>query len=192
VWSDYKRRIDAAVHEKFYNIQHSLKTVYLQVEESSASEFAVHWLFPAEMKQQRPDVDIGDHEIGFKFFQILFTLMVVVLLLRTDEIGAFTLGPLLVFVWLTTNMYYWNMMGLLALGLMRREGQKPALGALMGLCGIYMTYYLYEHTNHGFSEGYAVALLLCFWMMAFTYFEYRTLKAELTDLVSMLYGRKRA
>jgi hypothetical protein len=192
VWTDYKRRIDAAVHERFYNNQYSLRTVYLQIEESSLSEFAVHWLFPKEMKQQRADVDIADHQIGFKFFQLLFTLAVLVLVLRTDEIGAFTLGPMLVFTWLVVNMYYWNMFGLMALGLARREGQKPALGALMGLHVIFMGYYLFVHTNAGYAEGYMVALQLCVWLAAFTFAEYRTVRSELADLVSMLYGRKRA
>ncbi|MBK7858893.1 MAG: hypothetical protein IPJ65_09800 [Archangiaceae bacterium] len=192
VWSDYKRRIDAAVHERFYNNQYSLKTVYLQISESSAGELATHWLFPAEMKQQRTDVDIADHQVGFKLFQLLFTFAILLLVLRTDEIGAFTLGPMLVFTWLTVNMYYWNMFGLMALGLARREGQKPALGALMGLHVIFMGYYLFVHTNAGYAEGYMVALQLCVWLAAFTFAEYRTLKTELSDLVSMLYGRKRA
>jgi hypothetical protein len=231
VWSDYKRRIDTAVHEKFYSIQYSLRTVYLQWEVSAACSvsdcsggvttpdgrpdpswceprvcagcctdahrYAANslwdgWLFPAEMKQARADVDIDDHRVGFTLVQILFTLMVLLLVLRTDEIGAFCLGPMLVFTWLIVNMYYWNMFALMALGLARREGQNPALGALIGLHAIFMGYFLYQHTNHGVSEGYMVALQLCIWLIAFTYFEYRVLKAEMTDLVGMLYGRKRA
>ena len=35
---------------------------------------------------------------------------------ENSDVEAFTLGPLLVFTWLTVNMYYWNMLGLLALG----------------------------------------------------------------------------
>jgi hypothetical protein len=166
--------------------------VYLQVEESSPSEFVGSMFAPNEMKQQRNDVDIADHQLGFKLVQILFTLMVLVLILRTDEIGAFCMGPMLVFTWLVVNMYYWNMFGLMALGLARRDDQKPALGALMGLHGIFMMFFLYQHTNHGYAEGYFVALLLCAWLIAFTYFEYRVLKAEMVDLVGMLYGRKRA
>jgi hypothetical protein len=192
VWTDYKRRIDTAVHEKFYAIQYSLKTVYLQIEESPLSELSEHLLFPAEMKQNRNDVDANDHVFGLTLFQLLFTAMVLLLVLRTDEIGAFTLGPMLVFTWLTVNMYYWNMFGLMALGLARREGQNPALGALMALHAIFMGFFLYQHTNHGVSEGYMVALQLCVWLCAFTFFEYRVLKAEMTDLVGMLYGRKRA
>jgi hypothetical protein len=222
VWGDYKKRIDAAVTERFYSIQYSLRTVYLQVEESSLAELTgvgVAWVdprtggmvppntpgadwhlvtlpqsifFPAEMKQARNDVDIADHQIGFKLIQLLFTAMVLLLILRTDEIGAFCLGPLLVFTWLIVNMYYWNMFALMAIGLARREGQDPALGALMGLHGIFMMFFLYQHTNHGMSEGYIVALQLCIWMITFTVFEYRVLRDEMKDFVSMLYGRKRA
>ncbi len=144
------------------------------------------------MKQARNDVDAADHVFGLTFFQLLFTAMVLLLVLRTDDIGAFCLGPLLVFTWLTVNMYYWNMFALLAIGLTRREDQKPALGALMGLNVIFMGLYLYQHTNHGMSEGYFVALALCAWLITFTYFEYRVLKAEMSNLVGMLYGRKRA
>jgi hypothetical protein len=198
VWGDYKKRIDAAVTERFYSIQYSLKTVYLQVEESSFGELTGSAIppqsivFPAEMKQARNDVDIADHQFGFKVIQLLFTAMVLILILRTDEIGAFCLGPLLVFTWLTVNMYYWNMFALTAIGLARREGQAPALGALMGLHGIFMMFFLYQHTNHGMSEGYIVALQLCLWMIAFAFFEYRVLRDEMKDFVSMLYGRKRA
>ena len=55
-----------------------------------------------------------------------------------------------------------------------------------------MMFFLYQHTNHGVSEGYIVALQLCIWLITFAVFEYRALKVEMTDLVSMLYGRKRA
>jgi hypothetical protein len=37
-WPEYKRRINAAQVEKFYGIQYSLRTVYLQVSQSSAGE----------------------------------------------------------------------------------------------------------------------------------------------------------
>jgi hypothetical protein len=191
VWRDYKARIDTAVTEKFYSIQYSLRTVYLQIEESSPAELANYLVFPNEMKQQRNDVDIADHQLGFKLVQILFTLMVLVLVLRADEIGAFCLGPMLVFTWLVVNMYYWNMFGLMALGLARRADQKPAFGALIGLNAIFALFYMYRETGHGAAEGYIVALQLCAWLIAFTYYEHRVLKAQMVDLVHRRLGQQR-
>ena len=37
-WTEYKERIDVARYEKFYSIQYSLQTVYLQFAASSPSE----------------------------------------------------------------------------------------------------------------------------------------------------------
>ncbi|MBL8956512.1 MAG: DUF2029 domain-containing protein [Myxococcaceae bacterium] len=222
VWPEYQRRMQTTVRERFYSNQYSLRTVYLQWQVSlgcsmsdcrsenlecsaavckgccdpngrrSIDSLASTWLFPAEMKQGRNDVDVADHQFGLKLFQLLFTLAVFLLVLRTDEIGAFTLGPLLVCVWLVVNAYYWNMLGLVALGLALREGQKPALGALIGLHAMFMTYYLYVHTNRGMSEGYMVALQLLLLIAVFAFFEYRAVKAELMELFGTLSGRKRA
>jgi len=222
VWPEYSRRMETTVRERFYSNQYSLRTVYLQWRVSlgcmmsdcrsenlecspqvckgccdangrrSPDNLGLTWLFPADMKQGRADVDVADYQFGLKLVQLLLTLAVFLLVLRTDEIGAFTLGPLLVCIWLVVNAYYWNMLGLLALGLATREGQKPALGALMGLHAVFMGFYLYQHTNHGYSEGYMVALQLLILLGAFAFFEYRAVKAELLQLFSTLSGRKRA
>ena len=181
-WKEYAKRIEVAQLEKFYGIQYSLKTVYLQVAESSPGEIANGWLFPAEIKQARVDVDIDQHVVGFFLARLLFSALILVLVLRSDDISAFALGPLLVFTWLTVNMYYWNMFGLLALGLARRDGQKPALGALIGLHVIFMGYFLYQHTNRGFAEGYMVAMQLCLWIVSFAVFEWREIRHRLGEL----------
>jgi hypothetical protein len=222
VWPEYKRRMDTTIHERFYSNQYSLRTVYLQWRVSagcmlsdcrsdnlecspnickgccnangtrSFDNLGLTWLFPADMKQGRPDVDLSDFSFGLKVAQLLLTLMVLLLVFRSDDISAFSLGPLLVFTWLVVNAYYWNMLGLLALGLALREGQKPALGALMALHAIFMGFYLYQHTNHGVSEGYMVGFQLCLLVLGFAYFEYRQVKAELMQLFGTLSGRKRA
>lgn len=182
-WKEYKQRIDVARDEKFYSIQYSVQTVYLQFTNSTVEEIAKGgWLFPSEIKQARNDVDIKNQSAGFFLVKLLFTLMVLVLLLRADDIQAFTLGPLLVFIWLVVNMYYWNMLGFLALGLFLRK-ERPALGALLGLHFIFMVYYLYVHLNRGFSEGYAVAVMLCVWLLTFAAFEWRGVRGHLAELV---------
>jgi hypothetical protein len=184
-WKEYKQRIDVAREEKFYSIQYSLQTVYLQFTNSSAEELAKGGLlFPRDIKQERHDVDIKNQSAGFFLVKLLFTLLVVLLLLRADDIQAFTLGPLLVFIWLIVNMYYWNMLGFLALGLVLRK-DKPPLGALIGLHAILIFYYVYQHLNRGFSEGYAVAVCLCAWIITFAWFEYRAVKGRISELVGL-------
>ncbi|MBI3183186.1 MAG: DUF2029 domain-containing protein [Myxococcales bacterium] len=166
VWLEYKRRIDVTREEKFYANQYSLKTVFLQLAYSSPDEFLSGWAAPREIKQGRPDVDIKDHTLSFLAVQLLFTLLVVLALARAGDVAAFALGPLLVFTWLVVNMYYWNMLGFLALGLAMRK-ERPPLYALFGLHAILALFYLYQHTNHGYAEGYFVALLLCAFVVAF-------------------------
>jgi hypothetical protein len=184
-WKEYKQRIDVARDEKFYSIQYSLQTVYLQYTNSSVEELAKGgWLFPAEIKQARNDVDLKAQSAGFFLAKLLFTLLVIVLLLRADDIQAFTLGPLLVFIWLVVNMYYWNMLGFVALGLYLRK-ERPPLGALLGLHFIFMVFYLYQHLNRGFSEGYAVAVLICLWLITFAAFEWREVKGRFAELVGL-------
>ena len=104
-----------------------------------------------------------DYSFGFFVGRVLFSLLIIVLIRRAEDVEAFLLGPLLVFTWLTVNMYYWNMLGLLALGLLlrsERPNQKPAFALLLGLHVMFMTYYLYQHLNRGLTEGYAVAWVL--------------------------------
>ena len=104
-----------------------------------------------------------DYSFGFLVARVLFSLLIVVLIRRATDVEAFLLGPLLVFTWLTVNMYYWNMLGLLALGLATRwgRGRQPASFAmLLGLHATFIIYYLYQHLNRSLTEGYAVAWLL--------------------------------
>ncbi len=169
-WRDYFQRIEVNQHERYYGIQYSLRTVYLQFAESSPSEVAHGWFLPAEIKQARGDVRIEDHAVGFAIAQVLFTILVVLALLRADDVSAFAMGPLLVFCWLVVNMYYWNMLGLLALGLARRE-ERPPFVALVTLQVPFMVFYVYQHLNRGYAEGYVVGLFLCLWMILFAALE---------------------
>lgn len=159
-WVEYAQRIQVAQVEKFYAIQYSLKTVFLQVAAGSP-ELVSQGLFPGTLMQQHAEVDIANYAVGFLIARLVFTALIVGLIRRADDVEAFTLGPLLVFTWLTVNMYYWNMLGLLALGLMlRRDRDRPALALLLGLHGAFMFFYLYQHLNRGLTEGFAVAVLI--------------------------------
>ncbi len=173
-WVEYYRRIQVAQHEKFYAIQYSLKTVYLQHAASPVSEWT-QAIFPGDLKQRRADVDAADYQVGFMLARLLFTVLVVVLLRRATDVEAFLLGPLLVFTWLTVNMYYWNMLGLMTLGLVARaDTQRPALGLLLGVHVMFMIFYLYQHLNRGLTEGYAVAWSLAALIVGTAAWEYLT------------------
>lgn len=184
VWKEYRERIAVAQVEKFYSIQYSLKTVYLQVVESAPDELAVWWFSPRQMKQGLPEVDIANHAFGWLVVRLAFTALVLLLILRADDLSAFALGPMLVFVWLTVNMYYWNMFGLLALGLARRL-EKPAFIALLGLHVPFGLFYVYQHTNNGAAEGYIVALVLCVWLSTWAWFEWREVKGQVKQLAGL-------
>jgi hypothetical protein len=178
VWSEYKERIQVAQVEKFYGIQYSLKTVYLQAATSSAGELVSEGLWPKQVKQSLPEVRIEDHQAGFTLWRLFFTAAILVLILRAGgDIEAFVLGPLLVFTWLTVNMYYWNMLGLTAMGLALRN-DRTAFAMQLGLHGIFAFFYLYQHTNHGYAEGFAVATLLGLGILAAAGYELFALKGR--------------
>lgn len=234
-WKEYAQRIEVAQVEKFYAIQYSFRSVYLQHAANPVSRW-VETIFPSDVAQRRADVEVckgsadsattsmctrelktcgdghsfalncttegqctcsrdgvstrtftrelpcaqsdpertrlfeqecsfpKDYSFGFLVARVLFSLLLLVLIRRATDVEAFLLGPLLVFTWLTVNMYYWNMLGFLALGLLLRSErpvQRPAFGMLIGLHVTFMVFYLYQHLNRGLTEGYAVA-----WMLA--------------------------
>lgn len=171
VWVEYAQRIEVAQLEKFYSIQYSLKTVFLQFAASHPQEW-LQGLFPAELKQARADVDIGDYAFGFWVVRLAFTALIAVLVRRANDVEAFVMGPLLVFTWLTVNMYYWNMLGLMAMGLAMRK-ERPPFAMLLGLHGVLAFFYLYQHFNRGVSEGFAVAWLLAAGIIAAAWYERR-------------------
>ncbi len=180
-WKEYAQRIQVAQTEKFYAIQYSLKTVYLQHAAGTLKDWS-QTIFPTDLKQRQDAVDIKDYGFGFLLARLFFTALIAVLIRRADDVEAFVLGPLLVFTWLTVNMYYWNMLGLLALGLVlrvQRPNQRPAFALLIGLHVIFMVQYLYQHLNRALTEGYAVAWMLCVLLVATAVWEHRTTRAEL-------------
>lgn len=180
-WVEYARRIEVAQVEKFYAIQYSLKTVYLQLAAGSWVVWA-QGLFPSELMQARRDVDIAQYAWGFFAARLAFTWLVAQLIRRADDVEAFVMGPLLVFTWLTVNMYYWNMLGLLAMGLMlRKDRQRPALALLIGLHVIFMFFYLYQHLNRGFTEGFAVASLIAMLVLVTGLWEWRLTSDQRVD-----------
>jgi hypothetical protein len=161
-WTEYLARIKVAHDEKFYAIQYSLRTVFLQlaVPLSRGSVNLNHlFLFPTTLDQAQPGVSIDDHAASFLVVRLLFTALFALLVRRARAWEAFALGPLLVLIWLTVNMYYWCMLGFCALGLLgRRDG--PATGLLLALHGALMFFYVHQHLARPLTEGYVVAWLV--------------------------------
>src|SRR6202012_2717344 len=138
------------------------RTTFLQVAHSSPAELARGWMEPREIKQGRRDVDIGNHKLGFLFWQLVLTALVAVAVSRGRELEGFAVGPLLVYVWLVVNAYYWNMLALpaLAWSLRENDGTRGRLAPLIGLHVLLIWFYVYQHLNHGFAEGYFVGVLM--------------------------------
>ena len=159
VWRGYRERIAVAQHEHFYSNQYSFKTVFLQAAWSTPREFANNWMLPGEVKASRPEVDVTPWRFTFFFLQLALTALIALGLRHADPIEAIAVGPLLVYVWLVVNAYYWNMLMLPALAWMaRKKGDR--LVPLLGLHAILIWFYVYQHLSHGFAEGYFVGLLL--------------------------------
>jgi hypothetical protein len=175
-WLEYAQRIQVAQVEKFYSNQHSLKTVFLQLVGPGEGGIS-SGLFPpshqavaprrrhqglcAGLPARAPGVHRRRHRAALR---------------RADRTSRrFTLGPLLVFTWLTVNMYYWNMLGLLALGLASRAGKHFFL-MLLTIFASYITYYTYQHLNRGFAEGYLLATLLAGLIVGTSLWELRDAK----------------
>jgi len=164
-WGKYAQRIQVAQVEKFYGIQYSLKTVFLQFVAPGGSAFFAG-IFPGAIKQQLAGVEISDYSVSWLLARLAFTALIVMLIRRTtSDVEAFMFGPLLVFTWLTVNMYYWNMLSFLAMALAMRA-QARALVMLISLHLIFMVYYVYQHLPPR-TEPYAVAFLLCAWIVGF-------------------------
>ncbi len=176
-WVQYFARIQVAQHEKFYAIQYSLKTVYLQFVETPFFEFIQNPFFPALLQQAQPQVDISSHTFGFMVTRLFFSGCVGVILWRSRPLEAFLFGPALVFIWLTVNMYYWNMLGLFALGLSLRKNVL-SVQLLLGLGASFIFFYVYQHTNRGLFEGYVVACCFALGLLLAAGAEWRRLRMK--------------
>lgn len=165
-WREYAERISLAQHEKFYAIQYSLRTVFLQFAvplSHGKVNLGDLYLFPRVVYQAQPGVSIDDYAVSFFVVRLFFTAMVALLIRRTKAAWeAFALGPLLVMIWLVVNMYYWCMLGFVALSLFGRR-DRPGLGVLLALHGAFIFFYVHQHQHHAnrvSTQGYVVAWLV--------------------------------
>lgn len=161
-WTDYVERIRVAQAEKFYAIQYSLHTVFLQFAvplKTGTFSFVQVGLMPNTLHRANPAVSIEDFRVSFLVVRLAFTGLVALLIRRAKAWEAFALGPLLVMIWLTVNMYYWCMFGLVGLGLFSRR-DTASTTMLVGVHAALMLFYVYQHLNRSIFEGYAVAWLV--------------------------------
>jgi hypothetical protein len=160
-WRGYGERIAVTQAEKYYPNQYSLRTVFLQLVESTPHEIATGLFKPAVIKQSLPRVSADADRPGLVAVQIALTAAALVAIARGGAEEALAAGPFLVFIWLTVNAYYWNMLGLTALVWAGAQLERRRLSVpLVGVHAIWGAYYLYQHLDMGFAEGYFVALLL--------------------------------
>ena len=177
VWRGYRERIAVAQHEHFYSNQYSFRTVFLQAAWSTPGELARGWMLPSEVKAGRAEVDTTPWRFTFLFLQLALTALVALGLRDAEPIEALAVGPLLVYVWLVVNAYYWNMLMLPALAWMAR-GKNDRLCPLLGLHALLIWFYVYQHLSHGFAEGYFVALLLLVLLIAWSVLSMRPWRAS--------------
>jgi hypothetical protein len=172
-WVEYAQRIQVAQVEKFYTIQYSLKTVFLQFVASDFNTLS-QTFFPSQLAQALPNIDIKDYSIGFMLARLLFTGIIFILVKRATDVEAFLMGPFLVFTWLTVNMYYWNMLGLLTLGLMLRlTRHQSARGMLIAIMCMNMFFYFHQHLNRALTEGFIGSLSLTLILIVTGFIEWR-------------------
>ncbi len=157
IWTDYGQRITVNLSEGHYNDNHSFNDVWLQF--SSDWKNAV-WDWVPEVHAA------GLHEAkekrGRPSFVVARVLLVLLLLAVTtrydDEVFAFSMGALCIFVVFVTNTYYWQMLCIPAIVFAQRyrEDLRSFLYLLylsMFLTGSYLFIHIAGDT-HRHLQGY--------------------------------------
>jgi len=164
IWADYWERILATYHEKYYTRNYSLRDLFLQARHGGLSVFG--WA-PEQIAAGLRHVNIRNHESSFWITRLAIVAGFVFVLARHEILFAFGIGVLLVFVVLVTNLYYWQMLLLLALVCACRYREDPRkLLYLMFLCVVLIAEHLFaptaESTQWGFCGSYWLGLMCLF------------------------------
>jgi hypothetical protein len=169
VWSDYWTRILATFHEKYYAINHSFRDLFLQAVVDGPSAWFDPW--PESVAAASRTVYIGDHTAGFLAARVLLAVLISWVISRhRDEVFAFSLGPLLVFVFFVSNMYYWLMLGLIGFACVRRTDDIRCLLYLLAIPLHYSVAYVFQHYGalthlQGYFGSWRL-MVLCLFMAA--------------------------
>jgi hypothetical protein len=114
LWRDYAARIYETSQEGYYPRQHSFRDLFLQAVHSPTSAWEP---IPREIASADRTVAIDQVRGGFVAAQILLIGGLMFVATRSPVRVAFALGPLLVFVLLVSNRYYWQMWMISAIAL---------------------------------------------------------------------------
>ncbi|MBU1896477.1 hypothetical protein KKB55_01750 [Myxococcota bacterium] len=165
IWDDYIQRILVTFHEKYYNSQYSLRDVALQLQHQGwRALLNPAPSAPLAIAAARPEIHARDFILGLSLLRGGFALGIIIWIARArDGVQAFGAGVLLIYIALITNIYYWQMFGLLALGLARAPLRWGNLLGLTGLALLLMAEYLFVHLaglRHalGYFGSYLLAL----------------------------------
>lgn len=169
VWSDYWARILVTFHEKYYAINHSFRDLFLQAVVDGPSAWFHPW--PESVAAASESVHIGDHTAGFLVARVLLAGLIGWVISRhRDEVFAFSLGCLLVFVFFVSNMYYWLMLGLIGFACVRRAEDARCLLYLLAIPLHYSVAYVFQHYGalthlQGYFGSWRL-MVLCLFMAA--------------------------
>jgi hypothetical protein len=164
IWSDFWERILATYHMPYYTSNHSLRDLFLQASHSGVS--VLDW-YPEQIAAALKHVDIRNYLFSFWAIQVVILTAFLFVLARHETVFAFGVGVLFIFVVFVTNMYYWQMLLLIALGCAGRYREDPRkLLYLVFLCVFLMAEYVFVHFNtprwHGYFGSYWLGLLCVF------------------------------
>jgi hypothetical protein len=131
LWRDYASRIYENFQADYFRRQHSFRDLFLQTVHSPSSAWQ---LVPDQIAAADRTVSIDQVRGGFVAAQILLIAGLVFVATRNPVRVAFALGPLLIFVLLATNRYYWQTWMISAIALAptyRRDWRHTAFLALI-------------------------------------------------------------
>lgn len=111
VWVQYFGRLQANLEERYYWDNHGLRDLYLQAVTFGPAA-VLDWA-PDQVATGLGEGRIEDHRLGFGIARgVLISLLLWVMTRHDDDVYAFALGALWVWVVFVTNMYYWQLIAL--------------------------------------------------------------------------------
>jgi hypothetical protein len=109
IWVDYAERIQVNLLEKYYAINYSFRDVVLQLIHDGPRA-VLDWT-PSAAAASLPVVQARDLRIPLALARAaMLALLIFVAARHDDELFAFGIGALFVYVVFVTNMYYWQML----------------------------------------------------------------------------------
>lgn len=162
IWLDYAARIHLNLLEKYYAINYSFRDVVLQVVHEGPRA-ALDWT-PAAVAASLPEVQARDLTVPLTVARAaMLALLVFVIGRHDDEVFALGVGAFFIYVVFVTNMYYWQMLLIPAIGFARsyRDDLRNTL-YLLACCGFLAVSYLF--VRYGFAphlQGFVGS-----WMLA--------------------------